>query len=147
MNSEKLEKENRYKFDAVEFMKKIKEKCLNAGWDVHDSDTNQSSRGPDFCLYKDEELFGYIDTFYGLKGRWWNTKREIAYRIINELKPKLYILTDGIEFHVSVRGLPFVLLHFIPGSDDYEHLAVISQEYAKDFFERQFSEQKNLKEK
>ena len=101
------------KDNGIELEKQIIKDFENAGWTVKIPD-NHSYICPDFEIFDDNKSFGYVEVKRCLEPKMILRQVEQWKRIISSLKPLLFIITDGVEYHVSVRGKKFEVLHFIP---------------------------------
>lgn len=118
---------------GLELEKEIKAKFEESGWIVKNPDRLKLGSGvcifPDFAIYSGDNFYGYVDVYYNLKPERLLEKVRQGKLIIRELKPKLYIITDGFEFHVSVYGKEFETLHFVPGPESYYAIVGLIEEY------------------
>lgn len=69
---------------------------------------------PDIEIFDDDKSFGYVEIKKCLNPRMMLQKVEQWKDIVSKLKPLLFIITDGVEYHVSIRGKEFEVLHFVP---------------------------------
>ena len=106
------------KTEGIELEKKIIKDFENAGWTVKVpypfSDGKHRYICPDFEIFDGDKSFGYVEVKKCLESRIMLRQVEQWKMIISSLKPLLFIITDGVEYHISIRGKKFEVLHFVP---------------------------------
>ena len=119
----------------LEFEKTIKTKFIDAGWDIDDN-YHESFFRPDIALYHDKKLFGFVEVIMYREGneKFLLKKLEQISHIAKEIKPIIFVVTDGVRYHVSIKGKPFEVIHFAPGPFSYYAVMGLIEEYV-DFYD------------
>ena len=107
----------------------------DAGWQVRIPKPFQMENYKQICpdleiLYNDKS-YGYVEVKRNLNPDKMLEKINQWKTILTELKPLLFIITDGIEYHVSIRGKEFELLHFVPGPLSYYAIVGLVEEWVE----------------
>ena len=115
---------------GIELEKQIIDKFTNAGWTV--KEVGRTSNIPaDFEIFDDDQVsYGYVDVKYNLRPDLMMKQIERWRYIIKELKPKLFIITDGVQYHISTYGGDFEVIHFVPRPKTYYALKGLIEEFA-----------------
>lgn len=127
----------------IEFEKEIRKKFEDKGWE-----TQIIKKDPiyaDFALFFSGKLMGYVDTFMfkneRLNERLLLKKIKRDLNFIKEKKPLLFIITDGISYHISACGEPFEEQHYAPGPYDYITIKGMISEYCDFIIAKQKGEE------
>ncbi len=109
----------------------IKHIFKEAGWDIRAAQTPHGSFCPDFEIFSENRLYGYVEVYNA-------ANPEVLVAKINKIKrwleglgqmPLLLILTDGFEFHISEYGEPFEMYHYVPSPTSYPVLVSLIKDY------------------
>ena len=110
-----------------------------AGWNVKIPKPirldNSRAIYPDIEIFDGDTSFGYVEVKSSLKPEILLKKIDQWKLMVRELKPKLFIITDGVEYHVSVYGNKFDVIYFPPSPKSYHALIGLVNEYV-DFCEK-----------
>lgn len=86
---------------AIELEEKMIKAFSDVGWDCLRA---TSSKQFDITLSKDGREYGYVETYICKNPRMMKNKIERIQSYLEESKPKLFILTDGISFENYFDG-------------------------------------------
>ncbi len=88
-------------YSPEEFIYKLFE---TAGWTVKFDDRKQCGYCPDLSLYKQDELYGYVEVISHLSDEKLNKKLIQIKHFFKENKTKVLIITDSINYYVVYKN-------------------------------------------
>ena len=90
-----------------------------AGWDC---DYSQPNREFDITLKKNGMIYGYVETYIAERPQTFDRVIKRVRLALEEIKPKLFVLTDGKNFEIYLDGKYFMTINIPIGYDDYTRL-------------------------
>ncbi len=111
---------------GLEHEKRIADLFTKAGWDCDLSHPNNQF---DITLKKDGKIYGYVDTYLGCNPKTLDRLARRVKTILDEIKPELYILTDGYSYEIYINGRYFITTNVIMEYDDYSRVKRLSLYY------------------
>lgn len=89
---------------GIELENRMADLFMKAGWECEHMASNMPF---DITLKKEDIVYGYVETYICKNPRILKEKVERIQKYLDEIKPKLFILTDGISFETYFDGVYF----------------------------------------
>ncbi len=105
--------------NAYELETEIIERFKKTGWNIIEPKLDQNYRF-DLEIGYDGDSYGYVEILLNRNdNNYLLNKINQARYIIDKLSPKLFIVTDGVEYHISFNKKPFETIHYLPKPNSF----------------------------